>query len=289
MDKISVLIVDDDREWCGTLHQQLEQYAQFNLMTPLHGGDEGLNIIEASKPDVIILDLMLPVYDGMYIIDYISDEMPGYKPFIYVLSALGSEKTNRVLRNHESVGYYSIKPTHSKTVVKNLFRFLDDRLDTSKVIPEPNQTKPDSSPSVNIRIDYHNTPEGIDWLIEDYLYKLGLATSMTSAKCARVAIEIYMKKSVKFSRSTMMAFYAEVAQTFDPPTSAGAVERNIRLCIKRIEAARTPFYEQSFLNSGMPIIVSQFVHGSANFLKQQILEAKGGKIPGKHTSELYSR
>jgi two-component system chemotaxis response regulator CheY len=57
-----VLVVDDDPDILATVEQilEIEGYAVLSA----RNGAEALSVLESHRPDVIILDLMMPVMDG---------------------------------------------------------------------------------------------------------------------------------------------------------------------------------------------------------------------------------
>jgi two-component system, OmpR family, alkaline phosphatase synthesis response regulator PhoP len=61
--KNKVLVVDDEQSIVTLLQYNLEQ-AGFEVITAMDGG-EGKRLAETESPDIIILDLMLPIIDGM--------------------------------------------------------------------------------------------------------------------------------------------------------------------------------------------------------------------------------
>ena len=62
MDKKRILIVDDEEDIVNVLRFRLE--ANNYAVLSASEGQEGLNKARAEKPDLIILDLMLPKLDG---------------------------------------------------------------------------------------------------------------------------------------------------------------------------------------------------------------------------------
>jgi two-component system response regulator MprA len=63
----SVLVVDDDRKLLKMLSRTL-QYEGFDVATAADG-QEALQQVEARKPDVIVLDWLMPGLDGIGVID----------------------------------------------------------------------------------------------------------------------------------------------------------------------------------------------------------------------------
>lgn len=62
MSKI-ILIIDDEEDVREIVQMGLEMAGDWQVITA-HSGQEGLNIAENSQPEVILLDLMMPEWDG---------------------------------------------------------------------------------------------------------------------------------------------------------------------------------------------------------------------------------
>ncbi len=63
--KIKALIIDDDRKLAGLLTEYLRRFEI--ILAQAATGDEGLRMLRADAPDVILLDVMLPGRDGFEI------------------------------------------------------------------------------------------------------------------------------------------------------------------------------------------------------------------------------
>jgi DNA-binding response OmpR family regulator len=62
MSQTKILIVDDEADLAETLRFSLELEG-YNVLAAANG-EEGLNVARQEKPDLILLDLMLPKLDG---------------------------------------------------------------------------------------------------------------------------------------------------------------------------------------------------------------------------------
>ena len=60
-----ILVVDDDRQIARLVQSYLQQ-SGFTVLTA-YDGEEALHAIRREKPDLIVLDLMLPKRDGLEI------------------------------------------------------------------------------------------------------------------------------------------------------------------------------------------------------------------------------
>ncbi|MBE6754666.1 MAG: response regulator transcription factor, partial [Ruminococcaceae bacterium] len=62
MDAEKILIVDDDHNICELLRLYTEKEGYTVVLA--HDGKSAVEIFEAEKPDLILLDIMLPEQDG---------------------------------------------------------------------------------------------------------------------------------------------------------------------------------------------------------------------------------
>ena len=89
MAKTRVLIIDDEIEYVGILRDRLE-FEGFEVESATDGF-VGLEMIRANKPDVVLLDVMIPKQDGFTIFKCMLDEPAiAHVPVIFV-SAYGRD------------------------------------------------------------------------------------------------------------------------------------------------------------------------------------------------------
>lgn len=83
-DPLDVLIVDDAEDFRELLRLCLARNARINVVGEATNGEEALTEAAARHTDVVILDLSMPVMDGLEAAPLIKQENPGVK--ILVLS-----------------------------------------------------------------------------------------------------------------------------------------------------------------------------------------------------------
>lgn len=59
----SILVIDDEEDVKEIAQMGLEMAADWHVITA-RSGKEGLNLAQSSQPEVILLDLMMPEWDG---------------------------------------------------------------------------------------------------------------------------------------------------------------------------------------------------------------------------------
>lgn len=103
--KKQVLIADADEQFRNELVETFGAFEEFEVMGVAADGQEALQIVGENRPDIIILDLLLPQYDGISVLDWISTLYTGYKVFVatgfisnYIISALAARRVSALLK-----------------------------------------------------------------------------------------------------------------------------------------------------------------------------------------------
>ena len=122
--KKKILIVDDEPNVCELLSETLS-HAGYEVHAA-YGGYEGLEKAAAVKPDLILLDVMMPVLDGWKMLERLRKN-PEISHIPVVMLTAKSE-TESVMRSQElKVMDYFIKPVDSEELIRFTRRYIDLR------------------------------------------------------------------------------------------------------------------------------------------------------------------
>ncbi|HEY2787114.1 MAG TPA: response regulator [Fimbriiglobus sp.] len=83
----TILIVDDDRELVEGVRAVLERHGYRVIQA--HDGIQGKNLVYQHKPDIVILDMMMPRMGGYPVLEHFRDK-PDAPPIIMVTANEGS-------------------------------------------------------------------------------------------------------------------------------------------------------------------------------------------------------
>ena len=72
----TLLIVDDQPDFCGLVKELLKPYPDFEIAAVCHSGLNALRLIDETKPDVVLLDLEMPGISGLETARAIQDRFP---------------------------------------------------------------------------------------------------------------------------------------------------------------------------------------------------------------------
>lgn len=120
-----VLIVEDDEILANALALKLthEGFAVLKAQN----GQIGLNMIQTNKPDVVLLDLMMPVMDGKTMLRKVR-EIPQFKYLpVVVLTNAGEVDNIRETKEYDNASAFLIKANINPEDVVNMVKELTQR------------------------------------------------------------------------------------------------------------------------------------------------------------------
>jgi DNA-binding NarL/FixJ family response regulator len=84
---VSVVLIDDSEDLLFLVRGALERSGQFRVVAEAADGEKGVAAVKASQPDLVLLDIAMPVMDGMQALPLIREECP--TAIVVMLSAFG--------------------------------------------------------------------------------------------------------------------------------------------------------------------------------------------------------
>lgn len=85
-----ILIVEDDKFLRELIGQKLVKEG-YDILEAVDG-EEGLKKVKSEKPDMVLLDLILPSIDGFEVLSRIKEDVGPVAPPIIILSNLGQKE-----------------------------------------------------------------------------------------------------------------------------------------------------------------------------------------------------
>lgn len=121
MEKLNIAIADDNERMLQLLDQIVSSDDELQVVGKAGNGEELIDIIRNKKPDVVLLDIIMPKLDGLAVMDRVNHEPELKKPAFIVISAVSQEK---MTEDAFALGadYYILKPFDNDTVVNRIKR-----------------------------------------------------------------------------------------------------------------------------------------------------------------------
>jgi len=124
MDKKRILIVDDEEDILDVLRFRLE--ANNYEVLSASDGQEGLNKAKSEKPDLIILDLMLPKLDGYKVCRMLKfDE--SYKSIPIIIFTARAQKKDEEFDMEMGADAYIAKPFEPAILLGKMEELLEKK------------------------------------------------------------------------------------------------------------------------------------------------------------------
>ncbi|MBX2979111.1 MAG: response regulator transcription factor [Flavobacteriales bacterium] len=116
-----VLLVDDEADIIELLKYNLEREG-FVVLTALNGKD-AIKVAKASRPDLIVLDIMMPGMDGVEVCNQLR-QMPEFKNTVITFLTARSEDYSQIAGFDAGADDYITKPVRPKVFISKVKALL---------------------------------------------------------------------------------------------------------------------------------------------------------------------
>lgn len=207
MKKIKVLMIDDNKGLIGTIKTYFNKGKNIEITEEAYDGIEGLKIINERKDnyDIILLDLVMPNKDGLFILESLKDIVLNKK--IIVTTSNNSMETIREVSSY-GVSYYILKPFDLNELERRIISAANRQFNTKILDVEANK---------------------IETSITKVLHELGVPAHIKGYQYIREGISIVYNRPEMIGGITK-ELYPELAMKFE--TTVSRVERAIRHAIE---------------------------------------------------------
>ncbi len=208
MNKVRVLMIDDNVDLVSMIKEYFKDHANIELVLEANDGERGLELIKTrqNEYDVIILDLIMPKKDGLSILESMRKEQIDKK--VIVLTSYNAQEMIRRVSEY-GINYFILKPFE----LSDLERRIEDCTDS----------KTYSNASIDI---YHNN---LQISITKILHELGIPSHIKGYQYIREGISILYERPEVIGGITK-ELYPDIAKKFN--TTVSRVERAIRHAIE---------------------------------------------------------
>ncbi len=216
MEKLKVLIADDNQRIRTILESILEEDSEIEVVGKAEDGVEALGMIEETKPDVMLLDLIMPKLDGLGVLEKLRKQGREDAPEVIVVSAIAQE---RVTESAFELGaaYYVLKPFDHETILSRVQRLKPGARPAFISNPEGERSSGDKQ-RYNLESDVTNI-----------IHEIGVPAHIKGYQYLRDAIMMSVDDSEMLNSITKI-LYPSIAKQHN--TTPSRVERAIRHAIE---------------------------------------------------------
>lgn len=213
--KISVLIADDNKVFSDSISNYLREQQDFSVAGCAYDGEEALGMILETKPDIVLLDIIMPKRDGLSVMKRLQDLNPSKVPVIIAISVTEStwitESATRLGAKH-----FILKPQSNEAIADTLRAF--SRIGKS-------------SQRSSFQQETTHTPQTFDLetLVTGFIHELGVPAHIKGYQYIRTAIMMVVDNMELLNYITKQ-LYPAIAKKYG--TTSSRVERAIRHSIE---------------------------------------------------------
>lgn len=99
-----ILIIDDEKHIVELVTVLLEDHEDYEILKA-YDGEEGLMVVERERPDLVLLDYMMPRMNGLEVLKEIKKQWPA--TYVIIMTGKGSEKVAVTLMKAGASDYIS--------------------------------------------------------------------------------------------------------------------------------------------------------------------------------------
>ncbi len=209
MTMIRAAIVDDNDELRNAMNQYLQTQKDISIVGEAANGQDALKMIQDKQPDVVLLDMIMPMLDGFGVLTQLQRAPLDKRPRVIAVTALGRDD---FIRRAVELGvmYYMIKPVELPVLV--------DRIREVAANQPAAPLEPLYAPGQNL-----------DDRISNIFLAMGIPAHIKGYQYLREAIKLVIEKPEMIGGITK-ELYPAIARRFS--TTSSKVERAIRHAIE---------------------------------------------------------
>ena len=216
MEHLSVAIADDNQRILDMLETVISMDKELNLVGKAKNGEEMCQIIKDKKPDVVLLDLIMPKMDGLTVMEQVGqDKNVNKRPYFIVVTAVGQERITEDAFN-KGANYYIMKPFNNEMLL--------NRIKSVRKMFRNNDKKNEDIKSENAA-----NGENLENRVTNMLHEIGIPAHIKGYHYLRDAI-IMAVEDMDVLNAITKILYPTVAKKYQ--TTSSRVERAIRHAIE---------------------------------------------------------
>ncbi len=217
MSKIKVAIADDNSDLVRMMETYFENHAEIEVLFTASNGKVCIKMLEQHKPDVLLLDVIMPHLDGLGVLEAMYMEPKLADISVIMLTAFGQDDVMKLAANY-GASYFMLKPFEFEQLVHKICYVANSKMQLEKRVSvlETSHVK---------KLDQRQ----LDTTITAIIKEIGVPAHIKGYSYLREAIQM-VYNDIELLGSVTKILYPEIAKKFD--TTPSRVERAIRHAIE---------------------------------------------------------
>ena len=259
--QISVLVADDNEVFVRKVKNQLEADDGIKVAGVAYNGSEAYEMIRQTSPDVVLLDMIMPVMDGLEVLKRIKQSAPEKVPVCMMYSGVGQPVATQKAIDL-GADYFMLKPLDMSVLTQRIKDFSRQSEITDNVY----------SPSSSVQFKPEPNETDFERMITSIIHDVGIPAHIKGYQFIRSAILMAIKDCEVINHITKQ-LYPDLAKMYK--TTPSRIERAIRHAIEvswtrgRSETMNELFGYTISSEKGKPTN-SEFIAMIADYIKLKV-------------------
>jgi two-component system response regulator (stage 0 sporulation protein A) len=209
-DNIDVLIVDDNKDLCRLITENIDGKNGIRVVGAASDGVSAISMISGLEPDIVLLDLIMPNLDGLGVLEWAAGGNAAKKPSFIVFTAIGGDI---VVQKAMELGaeYYMMKPVDTDILLTRILQISGERQGADGCC----------APAAS-------APDRMEQIITELIRAIGVTPNLAGYSYLREAVMMAAEEPERLN-SVSRSIYTELARNHN--TNVRIVDRAIRCAI----------------------------------------------------------
>lgn len=208
MNKIKIMVADDNKEFCNFIRDYVSTQDDMEFVGAAFDGISALDMIRTRKPDVLLLDNVMPQLDGIGVLNHLQNFKPEDRPRVVTVTAC---PTDVFMSNAYKLG---------------VSYAMSRKLDINEIIDRCRMVA--NNKPLNVKDEKLDVLD-IESMVTSTIHEIGVPAHIKGYSYLRESI-ILVLEDRQLIESITKQLYPTVAKKFN--TSSSRVERAIRHAIE---------------------------------------------------------
>lgn len=222
---LRLLIADNNVELCDVLSRFFSRQTDIEVVGVAYDGEQTLNLIREHEPDIVILDITMPILDGLAVLERLPSLSLSRRPHIIVLTAFGREDLMTKM-TQLGADYYIVKPFDLEVLLARVRQFSG--------VDEPVAREGGGDATAQMIVsERHGAPayKGRDLvgMVTEIIHQMGVPAHFKGYNYLRDAVLLVLQEETMLGGNLTKVLYPRIASKYG--TSTGGVEAAIRNAI----------------------------------------------------------
>lgn len=224
---ISVLLADDSEEFVKSVKDYLTKQEGITIAGVAYDGREAFELVKETKPDVVLLDMIMPYIDGLGVLKKIKNTNLEKEPVCMMLTGVGQE---RATQKAVELGaqYFMLKPFELDSLAERIREFASQEAIGSSKHESDRVYKTDNSFAKESTKKCYSKDD-LEMIVTGIIHEVGVPAHIKGYQFIRSAILMAIENMEVINHITKQ-LYPDLAKMYK--TTPSRVERAIRHSIE---------------------------------------------------------